>query len=104
MKSIVQELQTEEFARIRVGIGKPTYNTDLVEYVIGRKGSLGKTNAEIVKEHFPNLELATYAGLKGKGTEELKNAKYDLIFLDNLNLSKSYIIDNILLRPLFIKS
>ena len=57
----------------------------LVEYVIGRKGSLGKTNAEIVKEHFPNLELATYAGLKGKGTEELKNAKYDLIFLDELH-------------------
>jgi len=35
MRSIVQHLGTENFARLRVGIGKPTYNTDLVEYVIG---------------------------------------------------------------------
>lgn len=35
MKSIVQHLGTENFARLRVGIGKPEDNTDLVEYVIG---------------------------------------------------------------------
>lgn len=35
MKSIVQHLGTENFARLRIGIGKPKDNTDLVEYVIG---------------------------------------------------------------------
>lgn len=57
----------------------------LVEYVIGRKGSLGKTNAEIVKERFPNLDLWTYSALKSKGANVLKNSKYGLIFLDELH-------------------
>lgn len=35
MKSVVAELQTEDFARIRVGIGKPKYKDDMINYVIG---------------------------------------------------------------------
>lgn len=35
MKSVVAELQTEDFARIRVGIGKPEYKDDIINYVIG---------------------------------------------------------------------
>lgn len=35
MRSIVQNLGTENFARLRVGIGKPEGHIDLVEYVIG---------------------------------------------------------------------
>lgn len=35
MKSVVAELQTEDFARIRVGIGKPEYKDDMINYVIG---------------------------------------------------------------------
>lgn len=35
MKSVVQELQTEDFARIRVGIGKPQFKDDKINYVIG---------------------------------------------------------------------
>lgn len=35
MKSVVTELQTEDFARIRVGIGKPAYKDDMINYVIG---------------------------------------------------------------------
>ena len=35
MKSVVAELQSEEFARIRVGIGKPQYPNDMINYVIG---------------------------------------------------------------------
>lgn len=34
MKSVVHELQSEEFPRIRVGIGKPEHG-NLIEYVIG---------------------------------------------------------------------
>jgi PTH1 family peptidyl-tRNA hydrolase len=35
MKSIVHFLKTENFARIRVGIGKPSENEDMITYVIG---------------------------------------------------------------------
>jgi len=35
LKSVVHELASENFSRIRVGIGKPTEDEDLVSYVIG---------------------------------------------------------------------
>ncbi len=35
MKSVINELQTEEFARIRVGIGHPKFKQDMINYVIG---------------------------------------------------------------------
>lgn len=36
MKSVVNYLQTEEFIRIRVGIGAPKYKDDIINYVIGQ--------------------------------------------------------------------
>ncbi len=35
-KSVVHELVSEDFPRIRVGIGKPIDEYDAVDYVIGR--------------------------------------------------------------------
>ena len=35
MKSVVENISTEEFARIRVGIGKPEDGEDMISYVIG---------------------------------------------------------------------
>lgn len=35
MKSVIEELKTEEFARIRIGIGKPKFKDDIINYVIG---------------------------------------------------------------------
>ena len=35
VKSVVEELGTEEFKRIRVGIGKPENENDMINYVIG---------------------------------------------------------------------
>ena len=35
MKSVINEIQTEEFTRIRVGIGRPKYKDDMINYVIG---------------------------------------------------------------------
>ena len=34
MKSVVSELQTEEFSRVRVGIGKPEEKYEMIDYVI----------------------------------------------------------------------
>lgn len=36
MKSVIQELQTEAFPRIRVGIGRPKNDFDRIDYVIGQ--------------------------------------------------------------------
>ena len=35
MKSVVENLKTEEFSRIRVGIGAPKYKSDMINYVLG---------------------------------------------------------------------
>lgn len=35
MKSVIQELGNEEFARVRIGIGTPLYKDDKINYVIG---------------------------------------------------------------------
>ena len=35
MKSVTHYLQTDNFIRVRVGIGKPEYKDDLINYVIG---------------------------------------------------------------------
>jgi len=36
MKSVVHEIQTENFCRIRVGIGNPKYKNDLLNYILTR--------------------------------------------------------------------
>ena len=36
MKSVVENLATNEFPRVRVGIGKPDNSSDLINYVIGK--------------------------------------------------------------------
>lgn len=36
MKSVVHELQTENFPRLRIGIGMPQYKNDLLNYILTR--------------------------------------------------------------------
>ena len=50
MKSIVNILADERFPRIRVGIGKPTYENDLINYVIGAIDEDDKPELEKGKE------------------------------------------------------
>lgn len=49
MKSVVHEIQTENFARVRVGIGNPKYKNDLLNYILTR----------IPEEEYKVLEEAT---------------------------------------------
>lgn len=35
MKSVIHNISTEEFSRIRVGIGRPEHTNDMINYVIG---------------------------------------------------------------------
>ena len=60
MKSVIHHLNSEEFARIRVGIGKPKYESDRINYVIGT----------IPKEEKEKLEI---------GTEKAKEAIVEII-------------------------
>ena len=60
MKSIVQMIGTEEFSRIRIGIGRPKHNGDEINYVIGA----------IPKEEIPQLE---------EGTEKAKEAVIEIL-------------------------
>ena len=36
MKSVVNEIKTQDFTRVRVGIGMPSNKSDLINYVIGK--------------------------------------------------------------------
>lgn len=36
MKSVVENLQTTDFARIRIGIGRPEHSNDKINFVIGK--------------------------------------------------------------------
>lgn len=47
MRSVIQFLNNENFARVRVGIGKPEYKTNLIEYVIGHINSEDKELLEV---------------------------------------------------------
>lgn len=60
MKSIIQILRTEEFPRIRIGIGRPEHNGDEINYVIGA----------IPDEEIPKLD---------EGTEKAKEAVIEIL-------------------------
>lgn len=62
MKSIIEMLGTEEFPRIRIGIGRPSYDEDKINYVIG----------EIPKEENQKLEEGVEKAVEGV-IEILKN-------------------------------
>ena len=47
MKSVVQNLNTEEFIRVRVGIGTPENKEDMINYVIG---AIPKREKELLDE------------------------------------------------------
>lgn len=60
MKSIIEMLGTEEFPRIRIGIGRPEHNGDEINYVIGA----------IPEEEIPKLK---------EGVEKAKDAVIEIL-------------------------
>ncbi len=49
MKSVVEELNSTDFPRVRVGIGKPEFKNDTINYVIGK----------MPEEEFEKLDKST---------------------------------------------
>lgn len=60
MKSVINNISTEEFPRIRVGIGRPEHTNDMINYVIG---------------HIPEEEVE----LLDKGCDIAKDAVTEII-------------------------
>ena len=61
MKSIVHYLNTQNFERVRVGIGKPEFNGDLISYVIG---DIAEDKRKILLEGVKKAEEAIEVILK----------------------------------------
>ena len=59
MKSIIQMLGTEEFPRIRIGIGRPEHNGDEINYVIGAipEGEIHKLEEGVEKAKDAVIEI-----------------------------------------------
>ena len=72
MKSVVQEIQTENFCRIRVGIGNPKYKNDLLNYILTR---IPDDEYKILEESTKNAAKAVEEILKN-GVDSAMN-KYN---------------------------
>lgn len=69
MKSVVSELQSEEFARIRVGIGKPERKEEMISYVIG---SIPEEEKNILEEGTTKASKAVIEIIK-QGIDQAMN-------------------------------
>ena len=61
MKSVCERLGTKDFPRVRVGIGKPNGNIDLINYVIGY---IDDKTREILNEATTEAKDAVFEILK----------------------------------------
>lgn len=61
MKSVVHCMKTDNFIRIRVGIGQPLYKDDIINYVIG---PMNKTDKEILQKGIDKAAEAVLEILK----------------------------------------
>ena len=62
MKSVVENIQTTNFGRIRVGIGQPEYKNDMINYVIGK---IPEEERKILQEGVNKAAEAVEEILKG---------------------------------------
>ena len=61
VKSVIENLGTQEISRIRVGIGKPQQNSDMINYVIGK---VPKEEQEKLQQGVEKAKEATIEILK----------------------------------------
>ena len=52
---------------------------------MGKQGTVGKTEDEIIAEIFPNITFETYSGLLAKHGQEVVKDQYGMIILDELH-------------------
>ena len=73
MKSVVQELNTTDFIRIRVGIGQPEFKSDMINYVIG---NVPEEEQKILQQGTKKAAEAIEEILKRRRKIDKKRRKY----------------------------
>ena len=69
LKSIIASLGSEEFARIKIGVGKkPTPEYDLVDWVLGK---FSDADMKAIADKFPDINASTELMLSGKIDEAM---------------------------------
>ena len=69
LKSIIASLGSEEFARIKIGVGKkPTPEYDLVDWVLGK---FSDADMKLISDKFPDIHASTELMLCGKIDEAM---------------------------------
>ena len=61
VKSVTEHLGTEDYPRIRIGIGKPKFKDDLINYVIG---SISKEEQDLLEEGVEKAKKAVIECIK----------------------------------------
>ena len=57
----------------------------IIEYIHGKKGTLGKSKDEIIRDVFPNIKFETYSGLLAQRGKDIIEKEYGFIVLDELH-------------------
>lgn len=70
IKSIIQELGTQEFWRLKIGIGRPQGEKDVVNHVLS---GLGKENRLLLADTLTRAQQAVMLWLEGKEEEAMQN-------------------------------
>lgn len=70
IKSIIQELGTQEFWRLKIGIGRPLGEKDVVSHVLT---GLDKESRELLAKTLDKAQQAVMLWLEGKEEEAMQN-------------------------------
>ncbi|OON94203.1 MAG: aminoacyl-tRNA hydrolase [Candidatus Epulonipiscium fishelsonii] len=70
IKSIIQHLQTNEFPRIKIGVGEKPKNWDLADYVLS---NFSNEEKDILENNFKNVKNITKLILEGKIDNAMNN-------------------------------
>lgn len=68
LKSIIGELGSQEFWRLKIGVGRPKENWDVVNHVLS---SFNKAEEKILAEAMEQAHKAVLLWLEGRGTEAM---------------------------------
>lgn len=68
IKSIIQELGTQDFWRLKIGVGRPREHLDVVNHVLS---SFSKEEEKVLSEVLIDAHNAVLLWLEGRGTEAM---------------------------------
>ncbi|ADY54568.1 peptidyl-tRNA hydrolase [Syntrophobotulus glycolicus DSM 8271] len=70
IKSIIQELGTQEFWRLKIGVGRPQKERDVVSHVLS---GFDRESREVLSETLEKARKAVFLWLEGKEAEAMQN-------------------------------